>query len=122
MYVSGVAQCDSHVAQITASLGAFDRTPLEALIKFLGCEQQFLGQRMRRALILKRRIALTCKSIPRADSLTDVTSENPISNLVTQFDRNILLEFDGEIRDATAGVDGAVWKDAICGAGFDTAR
>jgi len=43
VHVPGVAQCNRDVPQVAASLGAFDRSPLEALIKFLGCKQQFIG-------------------------------------------------------------------------------
>src|SRR5688572_29476020 len=119
MHVACIAERDRDVSQITASFGAFDGTPLEALIKLLGWNGQFIGQGRKRVFIPKSRITLTCESIPRTNHLANVTSKNPIADFFTQIGRDIIFEFDGEIGDATACVNGAIRKDAIRGAGFD---
>src|SRR5512134_671798 len=126
IHVAYVAERDRHVTQVTASLGACDGAPLEVLIKLLGCNGQHLGQRwkrvrpeMRRRVVSKSRIPLSCESIPRADHLANVTSKNPTADFFPQFGWDIVFEFDGEIGDAAARVDRAVRKDAIRGAGFD---
>jgi len=120
VHVSCVAQCDGNVSQVAASLGALDGSPLEALIESLGCESQFLGQRWKRGFRVKSRVALGRKAIPRADHLADVASENPVSDLFTQFNGDVILEFDGEIGDTSCCVECAIGEDAIGGTGFDT--
>src|SRR6266498_469004 len=76
---------------------------------------------MKRGFIFKRRVACICESIPRADHLTDVAAKDPIAHFVTQFSRDVLFEFDGEIGDTTACVNGTVWKNTIGWAGFNAA-
>ena len=61
-------------------------------------------------------------AIPGAHILTDVATENPIANFFAQLQGNIILEFDGEIRDATTRIDGAIRQDAIGGAGLNATR
>ena len=75
MYITNVAQHHSNIPQIAATLGTLDRSPLEALIKGLGCESQFFSQSMRRLFIRKGRIAFRCEAIPRANHLADIASE-----------------------------------------------
>ena len=77
---------------------------------------------MRRLVIHKGRVAFGRETIPRADHLADVTSENPFANFVTQLYGDIVLEFDGEIGNAATRVEGAVWQNTIGRAGFDAAR
>src|SRR5690349_18568862 len=81
--ISRISQCNRDVTQVTASLGALDWTPLEALIKLLGCKSDFIGQGWKRSLICKGGIAFLRKSIPWADHLADVASKNPTPELVT---------------------------------------
>ncbi len=76
---------------------------------------------MKWLFIPKSRVAFTCESIPWADHLADVTSENPTASLFTQLGWNIILQFNGEIRNATSRVNCAVRKDAVRGAGINTA-
>jgi hypothetical protein len=67
------------------------------------------------------RIALMGEPVPWADHLADVASESPIPHLIAEFNRNVIFEFDGEIRDAACRVECSVWQDAISGAGLDAA-
>ena len=53
--------------------------------------------------------------------LTDVAAENPISHLRTQVFGDGILQFDGEVGNAAARVNCAVWQDALGGAGIDAA-
>ena len=53
--------------------------------------------------------------------LTGVTSENPILHKRAQFFGNVVFEFDGEVGDAAARVEGAIGEDALRGAGFEAA-
>jgi len=121
-HIPDIAQCHGDVSQVAPSPGALDRSPLEALVKSLGCKSKFIGQGVRRACICKGRIALARESIPRADHLADVASEDPPPNFVAQFQRDIVFEFDGEVRDATRRVEGAIGENATGGAGSDAAR
>src|SRR5512142_2450780 len=61
------------------------------------------------------------ESIPWTDHLADVTSKDPIAHFLAQFRWDVLFEFDGEIGDAAARVEGAVREDAVRGASFDAA-
>src|ERR1043165_1803583 len=74
--ISSISQRNRDVAQVTASLGALDRTPLEALIKLLGCKSHFRSQGRKRSLICKSGIAFPRESIPRTDHLTNIASKN----------------------------------------------
>ena len=121
-HVTGVAERDGDVSQVAASLGALDGSPLEALIKGLGCESQFFGQRMRRLFICKSGIALGRESIPRADLLADVASKNPIADFIAQVNRDVVFEFNREIGDAAHRINRAVGQNAIGGAGGDATR
>ena len=122
MHIAYIPQRDCHVAQVAAPLGAFDRGSLEALVEFLCCERQFLGQMLRRALLPECRIPFLRKSIPWADCLAYIAAEHPISHLIAKLDRNTLFQFDREIGNAPGCVDRAVCEDAVRGTGFDAAR
>ena len=115
--VTGISQCNYDVAQVAASSRALDGSPLEALIKSLGCESQLLGQGTRRGFFVKDSITFARESIPRADHLADIAAENPIPNLFTELRRDVILEFNGEIGNTAPRIDGAIRKDAIGGAG-----
>ena len=97
VHVTRVAEGDCHVSQVAASFGAGERTPLEALIKSLGCEGQFLGQRGKRLFIQKSGITFGGESIPRANLLTDVASKHPGANLFTQLNGNVIFKFNREV-------------------------
>lgn len=95
--VAGVAEGDGNVSQVAASLGAGDGGPLEALIKGLGSESQFARRRRKRLFIQKCRITFGRESIPRADHLADVASENPVADFFAQFNGDVVFEFNGEV-------------------------
>ena len=120
MHIPSIAERDRNIAEITASLGAFDGTPLEALIKLLRCNGQLIGQRLKRIFISKNRVTLSRESIPRAYHLADITSKNPVADFFAQLGWDVIFEFNGEIGDAAARVNRTVREDAIRGAGFDT--
>src|SRR3970282_1063450 len=94
VHIACVAERNCNIAQVTASLGAFDGTPLEALIKFLSCNDQLLGQGGMRIFTPKCRIAFYCELIPRAHHLANITSKNPIANFFAQLSWNVIFEFD----------------------------
>ena len=58
--------------------------------------------------------------IPRANVLTDVTAEQPVSDALAQFLRKAVTQLDGQITDTTAGIeDVRLWK-GVCGASVKT--
>ena len=121
MHIACIAQRYRDVAQIAPSFGAFDRSPLEALIELLWLKWTIPRQGLSRVVLSESGIPFPGESIPRADHLADVASEHPIANLLAQFDRNFVFQFDSEIGNAAGRVDGAVREDTVGGAGFDAA-
>jgi hypothetical protein len=59
--------------------------------------------------------------IPRADLLADITAKNPVSHLAAILNWNSPFVFDGQVRNAGAGVDSPVWQDAAGRASLDAA-
>ena len=116
-----VSDCHCQVAEITTPFGALERTLLEVLIKLDGCQSQVLGGSAKRRIRLEGGISRGGESVPGANHLTNVASENPISHMQAQLFGNVTLVFDGEVGDAAAGIKRTVWEDGLGGAGGDAA-
>jgi hypothetical protein len=61
------------------------------------------------------------KAIPWANLLAHVTTKDPLADEVMQLGREIASQFNGQVRNATARVQGAVGRDALRRTCFDAA-
>src|SRR5215510_7053393 len=97
---------------------------LEFAVKLLGCQLQFLDQGgpCQTLSCLEGRVALRRReAIPRADLLTDITSEDPITDQRTQPSGDVVLQFNGKVGDAACSLNGPVGQDALGGASLNAA-
>ena len=63
-------------------------------------------------------VAELCKFVPRTTELAVVTAIDAIADQGSQFDRDCASQFDGQVRDAAAGVDFVGRDDGGSRAGF----
>src|SRR5690625_4418779 len=65
------------------------------------------------------KLSIGCFSVPRADILADVASENPILNHLFFIRADLLLELNRQIGDAFASIHTVGFGDRICWACID---
>ena len=106
--VADVPEGDANVAQDAAALGAQEWCAREFCFE-LGIVQreQFheIGLIQVGAEMVFEQIRLSGESIPRARGEAIVAAVNAIANGGAKLERNGTLEFDREIRNATAGIE-----------------
>src|SRR5258708_2397859 len=63
--------------------------------------------------------AFTRKTVPGADGEAIITAVNAVADRRTEFEGNGTLQFDGEVRDAAAGIELKGGDDGVGGTGGD---
>lgn len=60
-------------------------------------------------------------AVPGADLLADIAAEEPVAHSVAQLHRGEFARFDGEVRDAPAGVEHVRGREGVGGTGVEAA-
>lgn len=103
-----VSQGHRNIAEEARVPRTFDWAFLETVIEFLAGHCQELSQSWNKIAFGRTKVLLTCgdgESIPRADVLAIIASEDAISDERTKLARDGAAELDGEIGDAPSSID-----------------
>ena len=126
-----VSEHHRRVAHQTAQLRALHGTPLERRAELVLCQRQNIARERRRILANEELSRGERRSrgqfpselhIPRTHILTDVATIDQLSHRLAQRERNLILQFDREIRDAPCRIKLARRNNGARGTRIDAAR
>ena len=120
-----ISQRYGYIAKVAASSGPLNRVIFELLVKSLRCEHQVGNQiRVWQARIWHETLVVFFfrKPVPGTDHLAYIAAEGPVAHVRAQVGWDFAFVFDGQVRDATPGVERPVRQDAMGWTGFDATR